>query len=151
MTDDYRPQMNPGNVAPTGQLPPGRELDALVAEKVFGASVTWRDENRFDGTNVTRVREVYAPYPSNPAAGTKRLPAYSTDIAAAWEVRNAVRNWIFGTDHVFEKRQNFTEILRSLVSARVIGRDGELMSHSEIFLHVEPVDICLAALKAVGA
>ena len=51
-------------------MPAGRELDALVAEKVMGQETTeWTDG--LGGTGVT----FFAP-----------VEPYSTDIAAAWEV-----------------------------------------------------------------
>lgn len=52
------------------EMKPGRELDALIAEKVMGMNVqhgrVWSQEGKC-------LRET-------------DLPSYSTDIAAAWEV-----------------------------------------------------------------
>lgn len=51
------------------ELKPGRELDALVAEKVFGVDVgdIYYDSTMQEITNFS-------------------IPHYSTDISAAWEV-----------------------------------------------------------------
>lgn len=51
-------------------MKPGRELDDLVARKVMG----W---------TYTRVEDGFG-HP--PGKGFERIPLYSTDIAAAWEV-----------------------------------------------------------------
>lgn len=55
----------------------GRELDAEIAEKVMGLPVQWRE--------VRRVASAGGNY--RELVGT---PHYSTDIAAAWEVVNAM-------------------------------------------------------------
>jgi hypothetical protein len=108
---------------------PDREKDALVAEKVMG----WR---RFEG------RWTFGA-DNEPRGIASECPCYSTDIAAAWEVRNIVHEWIFS------KRLAFKRELQLAVSQRVGGR--YVLAPEEIILLVEPVDICLAALMAVGA
>jgi hypothetical protein len=54
----------------------GRELDALVAEKVMGADVVVRDGRAYINGN---------PY--------DRLPNYSTDIAHAWQIVERMADW----------------------------------------------------------
>lgn len=56
-----------------GERKAGRELDALVAEKVMG------------------VETMQKLYPSMMAKGGAWLPHFSTDIAAAWEVVEKMR------------------------------------------------------------
>lgn len=114
-------------------MKPGRELDALVAEKVFGVPKAelvgygYRVRVSDDGRGYTQTD----------------LPRYSEDIAAAWEVRDAIR------DMIFSKRLTFKRELQLAIRARL---DHEfLIAPEEVILFVEPVDICLAALKAVGA
>lgn len=51
---------------------PGRELDALVAEKVFGLQVHWEQDDTTDPYPVDE-REVIVDF-------------FSTDILAAWDV-----------------------------------------------------------------
>lgn len=55
-------------------MPAGRELDALVAEKVIG----WR-----------RI-ELHETWRSPSGETTPHFPAYSTDIAAAYEMERAI-------------------------------------------------------------
>ena len=69
------------------ELQAGRELDALVAEKLFG----WTHVGTSaaygyppDSTIPTEEREPAVGWP--PRAYTKQVPKYSTDIAAAWQV-----------------------------------------------------------------
>lgn len=104
-------------------MKPGRELDALIAEKVLG-----EDQKDF--------LESYGC----PTCGYDGLyyhpKQYSNDIAAAWEVleKHIERNWFFeisgnedGTVQVILGRPPGTATSKSI-------------SHA----------ICLAALKAVG-
>lgn len=57
------------------KLPTGRALDALIAEKVFGAML-------HEGQH-----EDYMTLPGErPVSDQRRVPDYSTDIASAWEV-----------------------------------------------------------------
>lgn len=51
-------------------MKPGKELDALIAEKVTG----WKPSGLLGKDHKYAVKEFYEP------------PHYSTDIAAAWEV-----------------------------------------------------------------
>jgi len=131
----------------------GREMDALVAEKVMGREVTanvggfergsgWHDDYGF-----TRSR-----HPRNPPytfgdkleesnANYERVPFYSTNISAAWEVVEKMREralcvtlewtitdgWDFSiTPHDFPYEFCIKENASSI-----------------------PLAICLAALKAV--
>lgn len=71
-----------------------------------------------------------------------RLPKYSSEIAAAWMVRNKLRSMIFS------KRQAFVENLRRIISEEMGCDEG--IHHSESFLRVEPHHICMAALKVFG-
>lgn len=112
-------------------MKPGRELDALIAEKVFGAV---RTQEKFQG---------YVPIPGDPVyysevykypTGVNYLiddpknrhgmmggvPHYSTDISAAWEV-------------VEKLNKQYSFHLNTKGSA-----------------DTAPHAICLAALKAVG-
>ena len=89
-------------------LQPGRELDALVAERLFNA--------RWWKSNATGKRALFMPdrkhgdWFTSFAAGTESLcrdweypvPPCSTDIAAAWQVVEGLRPeygfWIDGDD-----------------------------------------------------
>lgn len=58
------------------ELEAGRELDALIARRVFGLEVT---ASHYTEGGTGRRSTVYSLGPS-------RLPAYSTEIGAAWPV-----------------------------------------------------------------
>lgn len=135
-------------------LKAGRDLDALVAEKVMGftvhpqkagtgvreGSITMLGPALEDGT-----RRSYW-HPSSPWvrdwSGVLDLPSYSTDIAAAWEVIKRVRSMIYS------KRFGFEMHMHELASRRA-GLKLGLIDARSVILKFEPVDICLAALAAV--
>lgn len=114
------------------ELKPGRELDALVAEKVMGLNPVWGDASSFEDPN---------EFPDDLMYRKGRWYAvlyYSTNIAAAWEVVGYMSN-----------RETVFKVWRS--PARV----PELW-YVELHNHVvegltAPHAICLAALKVVGA
>lgn len=141
-------------------IPAGRELDALIAENIFGW--TWSQEkHRVADPDGYSIRKLLIPpngewilraYELEPGMNSVRIPIppYSTDIAAAWEV---------------------VEKLKMTVSAPTAPyADGEYANSSETEWEVEvtklgssdwsdivsaraltaPHAICLAALKAVG-
>ncbi len=106
---------------------PGRELDALIAEKVFGLSI-WNCPNL--GPLIRRnggVDDLWYEY----------LKEYSTSIEAAWEVYEKVlREYWLGY------------YIRPCVWDRSTFPDGtpDNVVEGESIPHA----ICLAALKAVG-
>lgn len=66
-------------------MKPGRELDALVAEKVMGMPVHW-ERAAIIGNRLVWVRcEPYRVGEMQRTEDGRPIPAYSTDIAA-WEV-----------------------------------------------------------------
>lgn len=78
------------------QMPAGRELDRLIAEKVLGLSVYHYDKDHADncyfmlmdteGDPVLFTGRHRDAERKTEAAAWGDCPAYSTDIAAAWEV-----------------------------------------------------------------
>ena len=114
------------------EMPAGREMDALVAEKVMG----WR-----------MMRGHWVPPEAAPETNILACPTstyrYSTDIAAAWEVVEKVnllepygdtlwkdqRGWVFGVHDV----------------------DGAGYAYEDVTVIADtaPLAICRAALKAV--
>lgn len=111
-------------------MKPGRELDALIAEKVFGLpQSTWRDgEDHRDEDGVGVVVLGVRPDP------------YSTDIAAAWTV---VEKLDLLRNHSFERSPD------GLYEIGVLYSDD---GYWEVYgsAPTAPHAICLAALKAVG-
>jgi hypothetical protein len=133
----------------------GRELDALVAEKVMGCSV--RKETLIGAFAKSKLSCEYycdceqvpahymaacTPYPhKHGMAGLRTLHHYSTDIGHAWKVIGKLsmhfRLCVLGNGSFF--------------SITVVQeKDGWKRSWTEDAA-TAPLAICLAALKAVGA
>lgn len=103
-------------------MKPGRELDALIAEKVMG----------FDPNSTDSLRTLlYHSYPGG------HFPCYSTNIACAWEVVEKMSP----RDDKFE----ISKYKNGLYEATFRYFEAE-WSEAETAPHA----ICLAALKAVG-
>lgn len=144
------------------EMPAGREMDALVAEKVMG----WRAwaERRGDYTYIVfqlpGEREPFAKY-RNPEAERARyapiafadidemkhvvcdIPRYSTEIAAAWEVVSAL-----GERAPFPQ---YLEVANRYSDAAWIAKvfEGGVMV-AEAYADTAPLAICRAALAAVA-
>lgn len=115
----------------------GRELDALVADKVMGFKI----EKGSGGEPII----ITSQKPRHEAD----LPEYSTDIASAWVVVEYLRR---------ERDWPFCMGVESpSVDQHFAGWDAEFDSHNEFFSsntvtgETAPHAICLAALKAVNA
>ena len=117
-----------------------REIDKLVAEKVFGrhvhdytqvSAMKWRCQtcNRLDYTGQTTV-----PH------------AYSTDIAAAWQVVAKMRLFVGPTD-AWPRHQMEMDKANWVAWATYPNIDEAMFA---VFADTAPMAICLAALKAVG-
>jgi hypothetical protein len=106
----------------------GRELDALVAEKVMGWKWIGPDEFNDNRHLTLGGQKVQA-----------RIPDYSTDIAAAWDV-------------VEKMRPTFNLVLEcvSLEYNCHVARPGHLDEKVNVRADTAPLAICLAALKACG-
>lgn len=72
------------------------------------------------------------------------LPRYSSNWEDTMQVRDRVHKLIFS------KRQTFIRSLTIIVSNR-IGLTGAVVHDSELFLHVQPDDICRAALEVLDS
>ena len=72
----------------TETLVAGRELDALVAEKVMGHTVTWL------ATAISPAQPHYVDRAI--ACGYLLVEYYSTDIGAAWQVVERMRELNYG-------------------------------------------------------
>lgn len=105
-------------------LEAGRELDALVAEKVMGWTVALEDRGPC---------RVWRPH-ENSAERSQPIPPYSTSIEAAWEVVEKMRQREFGFS------LNDAWIAWFLAAPNEYQADADTAPHA----------ICLAALKAVG-
>lgn len=120
-------------------LPPGQELDALIAEKVFGRRAISRTVSVC--SHFGKLDKTVA-YLEN----GREVPPYSTDIASAWSVVEKL-----GLSVVKEPRG-------WRVGDLDIGQDedseGNLVDYvhwnKAAFSKSAPHAICLAALKAAG-
>jgi hypothetical protein len=108
----------------------GRELDALVAEKVMGIECD-TDSGCKDGSDAVDCR-VHGP------DGTRY--AYSTDIAAAYEVLCKMGSR--GLGHVIGRENEDEPFHCQFMNGEGFERDAK---HDSL-----PMAICLAALKALG-
>ena len=115
-------------------LKPGRELDALVAEKIFGAKLVY---SAFANDIIScdfpdRKLGHYFP----------RLPAYSTSIEAAWEAVLHLKEKLEKFDFklfTHMKDENGREWCATFYEFFLPGESGETACHA----------ICLAALRAM--
>lgn len=125
----------------TKELTAGRELDALVAHEVFGAF-------GFENIDVINgpANELFAVLPGNRAVN--RVPYFSTDIAAAWDVVEKVRE-------ISPPRFQNLQLIVYAYNRTYATFDAEAFSDYDSATwteangeHATPLAICLAALKA---
>jgi hypothetical protein len=145
-------------------MKPGRSLDALVAEKVMGWRVWPEDRTAHEwdqflpwprGVITAHGLVVIRSDSHNIWTSDKRWSP-STDIAAAWEVVNAMpdraRMAIFAPGAVVEPgRHNGEDWFVRIYAA---PNDDDPWNWDEpinVFAPTAPHAICLAALKIVGA
>lgn len=126
------------------EMPAGRELDALVAEKVMGFVRVADDTSDYHGVRhgtevllppgetLHSLRE-WLPRSGPIAFGYFVTQRYSTDIAAAWQVVERMRNPDFRLNKDGDWGCSFGGELRFVGLAPTA-----------------PLAICRAALKAVG-
>jgi len=129
---------------------PGRELDALIAEKVMG----WKPDYPGGWLHQPKNKPVNNKYLDKD--GCTILPPYSTDIAVAWEVVNILKEH---KDYVCFEFTDYNssptatnceewlndEITSGYFAGFCLGR-GTVCAAALTAPHA----ICLAALKAVG-
>ena len=128
----------------------GRELDALVAEKVMGIELCHHELHE------TRPTCKYCHLNKGfwqPKWGRIEPPRhYSTDIAAAWEIVERLCNWdvddnmlvLKGQGPDLEKKKWPNGEAAEWWEAEIGGTWGKVVSKAETAPHA----ICLAALKA---
>ncbi len=134
-------------------LPPGRELDALVAEKVMGyrREKTPPDAQGENGGTDVLVPAVidHPPYtypPLGPIGLAYFVPRYSTDLEAAGLVSaNLPKRWLAAYDGRWHVRETLSvthhgESGEATYTTRPLG-SGETLAHA----------ICLAALNIASA
>lgn len=117
----------------------GRELDALVAEKVMGgANHCWFKcpscGSIHFGTNFHNGKRTCHDGCGGEFHPADAIPEFSRDISSAWEVVEKMASGGFGAFSLFERREGWRA---GWVAG---GADADTV----------PRAICLAALKAVG-
>jgi len=119
----------------------GRELDALIAEKVMGWTpcyhdddvvVAWRDENGYEKffTDPTQSDNEWSP---------------STDMNDAWVVVERLRE-----SKTFSLHDIWDEEDIIMFNATFQHNDTYHVVNYESYANTAPLAICLASLKAVG-
>ena len=136
----------------------GRDLDALIAEKVMGLSVNEHGEIGEDscGRPVCQTCKSIGYWGGAPMFGDEKciLP-YSTDIKAAWGVVEKLTKWDEKEVPLYWFKCNYeNNECWDIGFCRVEGHedyslDGWCWVTVQHF-HEIPLAICLAALKAVG-
>jgi len=121
-------------------LEPGRELDALVAEKVMG----WTEVECFGVIN-NRVKnpptpgcEVIIARGRNRGRSLRIIPCYSTDISAAWEVVEKLKE-TYGVEVYTDLDMSACRLFDELT----------YLPAEEVISNTAPEAICKAALIAV--
>lgn len=119
-----------------------RELDALVAERVMRLEVVIEEPNDyFDGffVQTSKPRVVNHLSGSYHDRGLTKLPHYSTDIGAAWQI-------VATFDRVSITKLDMPDRFQvTLVFHTGMGDFAEFKAEAP----TAPLAICLAALKAV--
>jgi hypothetical protein len=124
----------------TTTMSAGRELDALIAEKVMGSVPCdkWRPFTAYPAQWVKDTGECYHASCHPPQMGP---PHYSTDIAAAWAVVERLVVLGHPVELSLEPNDN-GQCLCTLMAERM----GEEATWGD----TAPLAICRAALKAVA-
>lgn len=124
-------------------MPAGREMDALVAEKVM-AWTSVRTGKKYDASDFDDL------YGQSLGGFDWRcpVPGYSTDIAAAWKVVEYLRKrkepYGAQLDHIEERNQS-----EGIWVVQFCAKYNEAWWHAHAYADTVPLAICRAALKAV--
>lgn len=133
-------------------MPAGREMDALVAEKVMGwTDIQWQTFPGENGEEVKAFARGVSPI------GDLRVivPNYSTDITAAWEAAEKIPlKYTEGYVSVTRTAAGNPQYLYDCVACNRIYDSGgwaeperfSVVGHAD----TAPLAICRAALKAMG-
>lgn len=127
----------------------GRELDALIAEKVFGCRVLWQSASVHGPYCGCLCKDGYKKGPhGDPAAFDEDLPYYSTDISAAWLVVERMRSSKWNFCIVDMQGRSPTTFCAQFGETKK-KKDGKGRGFFEA-AESAPLAICVTALAAVG-
>ena len=110
-------------------MPAGREMDALVAEKVMGL-------------RIDRCLSLSEPYVWESHHGPQKIPNYSTSIAPAWGVREMVSALGLGEMLIYRRFDG------TWVAYQATGCADYDFGDWSVIADTAPLAICRAALKA---
>ena len=116
------------------ELEAGRELDALIVQRIIGAKVVWQDGEPC-WAHIHRDPRIYPPSSRVP------VPPFSTEMAAAWSIIEHLtgKGWWVRIEHV--------EPVHRLADERWTVNLGEYEGDGP----TAPLAICRAALRAMDA
>ena len=114
----------------------GQELDVLVAQEVLCITVYQATYAGYE-VLIGKINPQYELYISTDH-GWSELPAYSTDIGAAWQVAEYLQRTRDADEHY--RKEAFVENVRKRGMGDLVRWRGEHAAHI----------ICDAALKACG-
>lgn len=104
------------------EMQAGCEMDCIIAEKIFG----WED------ASWDREAHCHTGHPNKEHYRYEQVPEYSTDIAAAWEVEEEIKN-----KGIRMQADYITELTLTVGPGKFE------------MVHATPEQRCKAALKAV--
>jgi len=141
-------------------MPAGREMDTLVASKVFGCNVVWRHDGVLCAC--TDPPEAHAVVSDN--HNIPYLLPYSTEIYAAWQVVKELGRFRGGPHNIYKPAIRLEYYEHDGIATVTVGRCKGIMGDNtdigaEVWEEHGDADadkamalaICRAALKAVGA
>jgi hypothetical protein len=127
-----------------------REIDALVAEHIFGwGEVTFNAEiNAATGRTPSRTGGM-------DGRGFAWIPRYSEDISAAWEVveRMKTDDWSFRfSNNAWANGQQSAAFFKAVnaIGKDILAGDYVYEDNAWVIADSAPLAICKAALKAKG-
>lgn len=129
-------------------MEPGRELDALIAEKVM----LFQPKQFVSVKQFDFISDNFRALNDGTYEISSPIPFYSTDIAAAWTVAQTIQD--MDEDHDFVIHLSNSKFQECTVEVRFWDdsdpKDPILAGPYYILGKTAPHAICLAALKAVG-
>lgn len=125
-------------------LPAGRALDALVATRVMG----WVNVIESNPPNRTWPSRTRRHWRAPGSVFARKLPHYSTDIAAAWEVVRALRDPTEGDERFWTLTDSGSLGWHADLSWNAKEGDA-LVPLGEGIGDTAPLAICRAALTAM--
>jgi hypothetical protein len=133
-------------------MKPGRELDALIAERVMGWTIISLDilspefEKRF-GVYRFRDSSLIGTRASHNFPRPVPIPYYSTEITSAWEIWSKIREMGYWVELKQVRPRNIPS--RQEYQCEIFSNDFN-KSIALTIRSTEPLAICIAALQALG-